>query len=64
MNYRITELFVFQKKLLICVGGKQKWFSEEENIFSSSQNKVLNVLITDNEIIGFAKLVEVVAISI
>ena len=33
-------------------------------IFSSHPNKLSNVLITDNEIIGFVKLVEVVAISI
>ena len=29
-----------------------------------SQNKLSNILNTDNEIIGFAKLVEVVAISV
>ena len=32
-------------------------------IFRPSQNKLSNGLTTDNEIIGFAKLVEVVAIN-
>ena len=33
-------------------------------IFRPSQNKLSNVLTTDNEIIGFTKLVEVVVIVI
>ena len=36
----------------------------KKNIFLSTQNKLLNVFITDNEIIGGTKLVEVVAISL
>ena len=40
-----------------------KWYSEERKKFSSPQNKLLDVLITDNEIFSFAKLAEVVASS-
>ena len=35
-----------------------------KKILLSTQNKLLNVFITDNEIIGGTKLVEVVAISL
>ena len=43
--------------------GDKKLLSEAEIIFLYPLNKSSNVLITYNEIIGFAKLVEVIGIN-
>ena len=57
------NLIISDQKLLLFWGDKKMTLLLLKIIFSSHQNKLSNVLITDNEIIGFDELVEVVAIN-
>ena len=45
------------------LGGRENCFLRLKILFLSPKNKLSNVLITYNEIMGFDKLVEVVAIN-